>query len=76
MTNYGIQPKIIEEIVEVIKEVASEKEYELIDINKLTFDNHIWFIKDNVHPNNEGIKAIAKEIYEKINNKLYNIIDI
>ncbi len=76
MTNYGIQPKIIEEIVEVIKEVASEKEYELIDINKLTFDNRIWFIKDNVHPNNEGIKAIAKEIYEKINNKLYNIIDI
>lgn len=65
MTTYGIQPKVIEEIVEIIKEIASEKNYNLIDINRLTCDNRQWF-KDNVHPNNEGVLAIAKEIYENI----------
>ena len=66
LTNYNIQPKVIEKIVEIIKEVADEKGYRLIDINKLTSDNPSWFKKDYVHPNNEGIAAIAKEIYKQM----------
>ncbi len=66
MTSYGIKPLIIEEIVEIIKEIANEKNYPLIDINKLTSDNYSWFKKDKVHPNVDGAKAIALEVYKNI----------
>ncbi len=68
MTNYGIQPEIVDIIVEVIKEIADEKEYELIDINKITAYNFSWFVKDNVHPDKEGALSIAKEIFKHIKN--------
>ncbi|MDI9539999.1 MAG: GDSL-type esterase/lipase family protein [Bacillota bacterium] len=68
VTNYGIQPEIVDIIVEVIKEIADEKEYELIDINKITAYNFSWFVKDNVHPDKEGALSIAKEIFKHIKN--------
>lgn len=66
LTNYDIQPAVIEEIVEIVLEVASERGYEIIDINTLTENRRDLFGIDNVHPNNEGAKAIATAVYEAI----------
>ena len=66
LTNYDIQPAIIEEIVEIVRQVAKERSYEIIDINTLTENRRDLFGIDNVHPNNEGAKAIAEAVYKAI----------
>ncbi len=68
LSNYDIQPLIVEEIAEIIREVATESGYTLIDINNLTENRRELFGKDNVHPNNEGAKFIAESIYKFIPN--------
>ncbi len=65
-TNYKIQPDMVEKIAGIIKEIALEKNYELIDINSLTANNYEWFSDDHVHPNKDGALAIAQEIYKHI----------
>lgn len=65
-TNYKIQPDKVEEIAEIIKEIANENGYSLIDVNELTKYHHEWFSEDQVHPNKEGALAIAKLVYESI----------
>ena len=66
LSNYDVQPLIIEEIAEIVKEVAKEKGYMLININDLTENRRDLFGKDNVHPNNSGAKEIASSVYEHI----------
>ncbi len=66
LSNYDVQPLIIEEIAEIVREVANEKDYMLIDINDLTENRRDLFGKDNVHPNNDGAKEIASAIYKFI----------
>ena len=66
LSNYDIQPIIVEEIAEIVKDTAIEKGYTLIDINGLTDNRRDLFGKDNVHPDNEGAKAIAVEFYKFI----------
>lgn len=65
-TNYKIQPDMVDKIVGIIKEIAYENSYDLIDINELTKHNYQWFTDDNVHPNKDGALAIAKEVYHHI----------
>lgn len=62
VTNHNIQPLMVDEIAQVVKEVAEEKGYTLLDIHALTADHPEWFTKDGVHPNNEGAAAIAKAV--------------
>ncbi|MBQ8503364.1 MAG: hypothetical protein IJ491_03700 [Clostridia bacterium] len=66
LTNYDIQPVYVETVAELVRQVAEERGYELIDIFKLTEGHRELFGKDNVHPNNDGAMAIATEIYNKI----------
>lgn len=68
LTNYDIQPIIVEEIADVVRDAATESGYTLIDINNLTENRRDLFGKDNVHPNNDGAKAIAEYIYKFIPN--------
>ena len=68
LSNYDVQPEIIEEIADIVREVANEREYTLIDINNLTENRRDLFGEDNVHPNNDGAKAIADEVYKFILN--------
>lgn len=65
-TNYDIQGDIVETIGDVIKEIAAERGYKYIDIYELTSQHPEWFIKDNIHPDANGAKAIAEEIYNNI----------
>ncbi|WP_411842503.1 GDSL-type esterase/lipase family protein [Salinicoccus sp. HZC-1] len=56
----------IDEITQIVKEVAAEKEAELIDINQLTQEKRQWFQLDGIHPNAEGSERIAEEVYQHI----------
>lgn len=64
--SYGIQADVITEIAQIVREVAQERNYTLVDIYALTIQNPLWFEIDGVHPNVEGAAAIAGEIYETI----------
>lgn len=69
VTEHDIQPLVVDEIAEVIREVAAERDYTLIDIHALTAAHPEWFAKDGVHPSNEGAAAIAQEVYAALTGK-------
>lgn len=69
VTNHNIQPLIVNEIAQIIRDVAAERGYILIDIHELTLQHPEWFEKDGVHPSNEGAAAIAQEVYDVVRNK-------
>lgn len=62
VTNHNIQPLVVEQIAQVVREVAAEREYILLDIHALTAQHPEWFAADGVHPSNEGAAAIAQEV--------------
>lgn len=64
-TSFNIQPEVVEIIAAIVRGVASQHNYTLIDINDFT-ENHAEWFGDGVHPNNEGAKAIAQEIAKYI----------
>lgn len=64
-STFDIQGDKVEIINDVIKEVASENGYDLIDIYALTKEHPEWF-KDNIHPDANGAKAIAEEMHNNI----------
>ena len=64
LTNYDIDPAIVEQIADIVRGVAKDEGYELIDINDLTEGHPELFLSDNVHPNNDGAAFIAKTIYD------------
>ena len=57
---------IVDEIARIIRDVAAERGYTLVDIHGLTALHPEWFDKDGVHPDNEGAAAIAREIYQTL----------
>lgn len=60
---YDVQPPVVEEIAQIVREIAGEKGCTLVDIHALTALHPEWFAKDGVHPSNDGAAAIAQEIY-------------
>lgn len=71
LMNFDISKNQVDEIAEIIKEIASERQLEIIDINSFTADNSQWFEKDGIHPNKNGAAAIAKEISQHIQEVQY-----
>lgn len=65
--NYDIQPAVVEEIAQIVRKVAQEREYPLIDINDLTENHPEWFASDGIHPDKDGAAAIAQAVYEALN---------
>ena len=66
ITTFEIQPKVIEEIADIIRDIAYQDGYPLVDINNLTEGNPQWFTVDGTHPNADGAKAIAEAVYDKL----------
>lgn len=66
ITSFDIQPAVAAEIAEVVREVAAERNYTLLDIHALTGENPQWFEADGVHPDNDGAAAIAEAVYQTI----------
>ena len=62
VTEHDIQPLIVDEIAQIIRQVAEEQDYALLDIHAFTAEHPEWFDKDGVHPSKEGAAAIAKEV--------------
>ena len=69
VTNHNIQPLVVDEIAQVIREVAADRGCILVDIHALTAQHPEWFEKDGVHPNNEGAAAIAQELQRVLTNQ-------
>lgn len=64
LAEYDIQPVIVEEIAQIIRDVAAERGWTLVDLHNFTAEHPEWFEKDGIHPNNDGAAAIAEEIAE------------
>lgn len=63
LARHDIQPFVVGEIAQVVRDTAVERGYQLIDIHTLTTANPNWFAKDGIHPSNDGAAAIAREVY-------------
>lgn len=68
VTNHNIQPLIVVEIAQIVREVAAEQGYTMVDIHALTGEHPEWFAADGVHPNNEGAATIAQTISDALKN--------
>lgn len=69
LARHDIQPAVVDEIAQIVRDVSAERGYTLIDIHALTAEHPEWFAKDGIHPNNEGAAAIAQEVYSAITEK-------
>lgn len=63
ITSFEIQPGIVEEMADMVYDVAKERGYKVVDINTLTDAHPEWFSVDGTHPNEDGAKAIAEAVY-------------
>jgi len=63
---FDIQPDVVDEIAQIVERIAAERGYTLVDIHSLTAAHPEWFVKDGIHPNQEGAAAIAEELYSAI----------
>ena len=63
--NFSIMPEAVSQLPQIITETAEELGIGVIDLYTLTKDHPEWFW-DGVHPNAEGNRAIADEIYETV----------
>ena len=63
---YGHQLAQVEEVCQVIREVAQERGYLLVDFYEMSLSNPQWFCIDGVHLNVEGATAIAEAVNEAV----------
>lgn len=63
---YNIQPEIVEQIAAALKEKYEKEDVVIVDIHELTGKHPEWFVKDGIHPNRDGAKAIANEVAKLI----------
>lgn len=59
---------IVNEIIPIINQIAAEYKLKVIDLHTALSDMPQNF-PDNIHPNEEGAKALAQEVYKAILNK-------
>lgn len=69
VTKFDVQPSVVDTVTEIIREIAHERGYTLIDIHSLTGKNPQWFAADSVHPDREGAAAIAEAVYKTIKHR-------
>lgn len=62
VTSHDIQPSVVDEIAQNVRETAAERGCILADIHTLTVQHPEWFAADGVHPDNNGAAAIAEHI--------------
>lgn len=64
--DYDLRPEYIEIVAEIVREVAAERNYPLVDIYKLTENRSELFAIDGIHPNKDGATVIAEAVYEAV----------
>lgn len=66
MTGEGISDEVIsKEIIPMIKKVAKKNDLPIIDLHT-AMDGMGHLFPDRVHPNEEGAKVMAKEVYQSL----------
>ena len=65
-TSFRIRPAVVDEIAEIIRKTAVERNLPIIDVNALTSDHPEWYIRDMVHLNAQGAGELAKAVYAKL----------
>lgn len=65
-TNFDIQPLEVTVIRNAIRTYGLTKGLEVLDVYDLTQNHPEWFESDNVHPSNDGARAIAELVAKKI----------
>src|SRR5699024_9589075 len=63
---YSISADNVEEITQLVRDLASELNLPLIDIHEATKDHPEFFPEDGVHPNAQGAAFIAQQVYEAL----------
>ena len=66
--NFSIMPGVIDQLPQIITDAAEELGIGVIDLYTLTKDHPEWYW-DGIHPNTDGNKAIAEEIYRTVFNQ-------
>lgn len=66
---WGIQPEIVEQIVQIQREVANKRGYPIIDIYATSSKHPEWFEEDGIHPTLEGAKGLAEIVAEAISER-------
>lgn len=65
-TSFGIQPAIVDEIAELIRQIALQEGYPIIELNRFTQGEPQWYQSDQVHWNGKGAQAVAQFIADQI----------
>ena len=63
LTNYDIDPAVVAEIADIVRDIAATEGYELVDVYALTENHREYFLSDNVHPNKLGATSLAEAFY-------------
>jgi len=58
---FDIHENRVTEVNGIVRTIAEERGYPLVEVHALTLPNPQWF-PDGVHPNNDGAAAIAEEV--------------
>ena len=66
ITTFEIQPNAVEEIANMVYEIAKERNYPVVDVNTVTEGHNEWFTVDGTHPNEDGARAIAQAVYRVV----------
>ncbi len=66
LTNYDIDPAIVAKIAEIVRQIAADEGYELVDVYALTEGHREYFSNDNVHPNKLGANVLAEAFYNHL----------
>lgn len=69
VTKFDVQPKIVDQIAQIIRQIGTDRGYQLIDIHTITGSHPEWFTADSVHPDNDGAAAIAQAVYSVLTNR-------
>lgn len=65
-TSFHIQPGVVDEIAETVRETAAELRLPLLDINAITSAHPEWYVSDSVHLNADGAAALARQIEKEL----------
>lgn len=63
---YNIRPEIVNQIATALKGKYEKEDVVIVDVHQLTSNHPEWFVKDGVHPNKDGAKAIANKVADVI----------
>lgn len=66
VTEFDIQPAVVDAIAETVREISRTEGYPLIDIHGFTAGNPQWFREDGVHPDKAGAAAIAHAVFDAL----------